>query len=294
MLRLFDHLRRAALASFGHSAFSTAKAAAYSAVFSLFPALLVVTTLLAITPEGGSFSGEIRAAFAQVLPPDTMYLVQAYFQINHTRSVHLIWSASFVTVAASMGFMLSLMEGFRRAYGLQRNVWSFWRERVVAFLLLPGTLIPMVFATLLVAFGHTIERWMVENADHVLRMYVLLVWRIIRWTIATCTSVAVLTVLYHFGVPHRRNWRTVLPGAALGTVTWFLVTLAYGWYVTRFSDYSLVYGSFGAGVATLIWLYMVSISILIGSEFNAQLFPLPGTLTRKPEHESAPVNPQTV
>jgi membrane protein len=295
MLRLFYHLRRAAWAAFGHSAFSSAKAAAYSAILSIFPALLVVTTLLAVTPQGDNFRGEIRSAFAQVLPPDTMVLVQAYFQINHVRSVHLIWTASFVTIFAAMGAMLSLMEGFRRAYRLPRGVWSFWRERTIAFLLVPGTLVPMVFATVLVAFGHSIERWMVDNAEHVLRSYVLLLWRMIRWAIAMITSVAVLTVIYHFGVPHRRHWRSVLPGATLGTLTWFLATLAYGWYVTRFADYSVVYGSLAAAVATLIWLYMVSISILIGAEFNAQLFPIPGTRDRDVEAIlPEPADPQTV
>jgi uncharacterized BrkB/YihY/UPF0761 family membrane protein len=53
-----------------------------------------------------------------------------------------------------------------------------------------------------------------------------------------------------------------------------VATIIYGWYLTRFADYSIVYGSLGAGIATLVWLYMVSLSVLIGAEFNAQLFPL--------------------
>jgi len=57
-------------------------------------------------------------------------------------------------------------------------------------------------------------------------------------------------------------------------VTWFLATLIYGWYLTRYADYSVVYGSLGAGVATLIWLYLVSFSILIGAEFNALIYPV--------------------
>jgi membrane protein len=278
MLRLIHTLRRALWAAFGHGAFTTAKAAAYSAILSIFPALLVVTTVLAVAPEGENYRWEIRAAFMQVLPADTMALVQTYFQINHVRSVRLIWTSSFITLFAAMGVMMSLMEGFRRAYRLPRGTWGFWRERVVAFLLVPGTLVPMVFATTLVAFGHVIEHWMVENADHALRTYVLLMWRMIRWAIAMLTSIAVLAVVYHFGVPHKRGWRSVVPGATLGTLTWFLATLAFGWYVTRFADYSVVYGSLGAGVATLIWLYMVSISILLGCEFNAQLFPVPVAL----------------
>jgi membrane protein len=51
---------------------------------------------------------------------------------------------------------------------------------------------------------------------------------------------------------------------------WFLTTLAFGWYVTRFANYSQVYGSLGAGIALLFWLYIISLSVLCGAEFNAQ------------------------
>ncbi len=64
-----------------------------------------------------------------------------------------------------------------------------------------------------------------------------------------------------------------LPGATLATVMWFVTTLIFGWYVTRFANYSEVYGSLGAGVALLFWLYIISLSVLAGAEFNAQLFP---------------------
>ena len=273
LLSLWTSLRRATWNAFLHNAFTTAKAAAYSAILSLFPTVLVATTVLALSPESETLS-DIRAAFYDILPPDTMSLVQSYFQMNHARSVRLIWSATAIAFFASSGFMLSIMEGFRRAYRLPRGTWNFWRERVVAFGLIPITLVPMLFATMLIIFGHQIERWMIDNANHALRLYVLFLWRLVRWLIAMATSVAVLAVIYHFGTPKTQDWRRVLPGASLATATWFLATLLYGLYVTRFADYSVVYGSLSAVVATLVWLYMVSVSILIGAEFNAQVFPL--------------------
>lgn len=56
----------------------------------------------------------------------------------------------------------------------------------------------------------------------------------------------------------------------MATAMWFLTTLAFGWYVTRFANYSEVYGSLGAGIALLFWLYIISLSVLCGAEFNAQ------------------------
>src|SRR5271166_2185052 len=151
MLRTFDHLRRAMWRAFSHGAFTNAKAAAYSAILSVFPALLVVTTVLALTPETDTVRGDIRNAFSEILPPDTMSLVQAYFQTNHARSVRLIWTSSLITTAAAMDVLLTLMAGFRSAYLLPSGEWGFWRERAVAFALVPATLLPLIFATGLVA-----------------------------------------------------------------------------------------------------------------------------------------------
>jgi membrane protein len=72
------------------------------------------------------------------------------------------------------------------------------------------------------------------------------------------------------GMQRPRSWRTVIPGAVVATTMWFVTTLAFGWYVTRFANYSEVYGSLGAGIALLFWLYIVSLSVLCGAEFNTQ------------------------
>lgn len=274
MLRHFHHLRRAVWEAFRHSVLTNAKAAAYSAILSIFPALLVVTTLLAFSPETDSLRGDLRLAFSSILPADTMSLVQAYFQINHARSIRIVVTCVFVTIAAATGAMLSLMEGFRRAHKRPRGEWDFWKEHILAVVLVPGAVVPMIFATLLVAFGHVIERWMIEIAGYELRFYVVFFWRAVSWLIAVATSVATLGVIYHFGTPGERPWKQVIPGAVMATITWFLTTLIYGWYVTRHADYSVVYGSLAAGIATLVWLYMVFVIILMGAEYNAQIFPV--------------------
>lgn len=268
-----------------HDNFTLAKAAAYSGILSLFPALLVVTTILAMTPDAETVRGELRSAFDQVLPPETMGVVQSYFQNDHSRSMQLVWSASVVTLLGAMGVTLTFMEGFRRAYRLPRGTWGFWHTRLISVGLIPICVVPMVFATLLVAFGHPIENWMIDRADHILRTYVIIAWRVVRWAIALGSASAVLATVYRFGTPHIRHWKYVLPGATTASVTWFLTTLLYGWYVTH-AQYSLVYGSLAAAVATLVWLYITSLSVLIGAEFNAQLFPPEGNLLQGDEPQA--------
>ncbi len=271
---LLQDLRRALWKAFGHNAFTIAKAAAYSELLSLFPALLVIATLLSAAPASEAVRSDIHTLLSDLLPPDTMNLAQGYFAPTSARSHRLVISACIVAVAAAMGVMLSLMEGFRRAYRLPRGQFGFWKERLVALLLIPSTLLPMLGATAFVVFGHQIEQWMVSNADHELRSYVLLGWRGVRWMIALITSVAVLQVIFHFSTAVRPPWLRTVPGALLATSMWFGSTMAYGWYVTRFADYSRVYGSLGAGIATMVWLYFVSVAALLGAEFNAQVYPL--------------------
>jgi membrane protein len=93
-----------------------------------------------------------------------------------------------------------------------------------------------------------------------------------RWSVALVTSATVLTALYHFGTKRKEHWAWVVPGAITGTVLWFPSTLAFGWYVTRIANYSRFYGSFGAGIATLVWLYITAFSVLIGAELNGAIY----------------------
>jgi len=272
MTKFLSRLNKAVLQALANDVINTAKAAAYSGMLMLFPALLVITTLLAQVPEGNTLVGEIRASFDQFMPADTMDIFQSYVLSRRIHSAQVVLSATSLSLFAGLGMMLSLMEGFRRAYQLAPDTWGFWGRRLRALLLVPIALVPLSLATLVVVFGHQIEIWMIANSDHELRAMVLVFWRLVRWSVAFGTSTAVLTVLYHFGTKRKEHWLWVAPGAAAGTLLWFPSTLAFGWYVTRIADYTMFYGSFGAGIATLVWLYITAFSVLVGAELNGVFF----------------------
>jgi membrane protein len=269
---LIRTFRKALWVALEHDVLNTAKAAAYSGMLALFPALVVLTALLAQVPEGTSLVGEIRASFEQFLPADSMSLLQSALETRRLHSAQLIFSAAGLSVFAGLGLMLSLMEGFRRAYEQPLNKWGFWQRRARALLLVPIVLVPLSLATLLLVFGRQIEAWMIDNAGHELRHFVLFSWRMVRWAIALLTGVSVLGALYHFGTWRKEHWAWVGPGALAATLLWFPSTLAFGWYVTRIADYSMFYGSFGTGIATLVWLYLTSFSALLGAELNGVLY----------------------
>src|SRR5271155_577980 len=98
MARALEKFRLALLASLSNDVFGTAKGAAYSAILCLFPTILVITTLLAFTPESDTMRGETRAAFAEVLPQDTMTLVHDYFTTQKVRSESVLASALLVSL----------------------------------------------------------------------------------------------------------------------------------------------------------------------------------------------------
>jgi membrane protein len=126
---------------------------------------------------------------------------------------------------------------------------------------------------MLVAFGNRIETRIIFALGREFGVLILLMWMVIRWMIAILTSIAVISLIYHNAVPRTQPWHSVLPGATLGTVLWFLTTMLFGWYLQNYADYSIIYGSLGVAITLLVWMYMVSLIILIGAEFNAMLFP---------------------
>jgi membrane protein len=273
MLRLVHTLRRAFLAAAAHDCFNIAQATAYSAIVSLFPALIVSAALVGFIPYSSPLRGVMAGIFNHILPSDVLPLVRGYFAASphNAHSRHVILSATFVSVLGASGVIATMMEGFRRAYNRPLHQWGFWHRRRISLLLVPLSLLPLSLISVLVVFGHYITVWLWFHVTPELRTTVLILSLIIRWSVAVFSSVSVIAVIYYKGTPIEQSFRRTLPGAAIATGLWFLTTLAFGWYVTRFANYSQVYGSLGAGIALLVWLYIIALSVLSGAEFNAQI-----------------------
>jgi membrane protein len=271
VLRFFDLLRKAVWRAFLHDAFAIAKASAYSSILTFFPTLLVLGSVLQARRNTQAFSREISDALTKILPAGAG-TAQAYLRGSTGRSISLLFTTSFLSLWLASGVMVSWMEGFRRCYELPK-IWNLVKERLVALSLVILAGIPLSCATILVAFGNRIETRILFHIGHEFSPYVYLMWMLIRWLIAISTSVAVIALIYHNAVPRTQPWHSVLPGASLATVMWFFVTMLFGWYLQHYADYSIIYGSLGAAIALLVWMYLISLVVLIGAEFNAMLYP---------------------
>lgn len=285
MFRLLRLLRRALWRAFEHDAFGIAKGAAFSAILTLFPTVLVVASVLAYSRRTHAVLREFSHALGSILPSGAGGPVISLLQGTQQHPIGILVPMSLLTLWTASGIMISWMQGFRNAYHLPKE-WGLVKERLIAFLLVFLTLVPMMFATSLIAFGNQIERWLAYSTAQEIGVLILLLWTAARWLIAALTSVGVILLIYHFAVPRTHPWHLVLPGAALATALWFPATVLFGWYLQRFSTYSVMYGSVGRAIALLVWLYIISVIILVGAEFNALIYPkrLIG-VEPTPEHE---------
>ena len=271
MLRFLRLLRIAFWRAFVHDAFAIAKASAYSSIFTFFPVLVLVGSVLANWRKGAPYLREISYALGSILPAGGNTALN-YLKGAPKHPLGFLLTTSLITLWTASGVMISWMEGFRRCYELPK-AWGLVKERLVAFLLVIFALIPMAFATTLVAVGSKFETRLLPYLDPDFSAYVLLMWGGIRWVIATLTSISVIALIYHHAVPRTQPWHSVIPGSILATGLWFSVTIGFRAYLQHFGDFGTIYGSLAAGMALLVWMYMISLVVLIGAEFNALLFP---------------------
>jgi membrane protein len=271
--RVYHLFERALDRTARHDLFNLAQSTAYSAMVSLFPALIVAAAVIGELPDTTPLRFQLAQFFDRVLPSDVSPLLQGYFvdAPHHARSGRVLLVAVIVSITGASSVIAKLMEGLRRANNLPRDCWSVWTRRGRAYALVPLSLLPFVITSSLVVFGHVIVVWLAQDVMPSARVTVYLFALLIRWIVALTGSVGLIALLYHMGTPMQQSWKRTLPGAVAATIMWFLSTLAFGWYVTRFANYSQVYGSLGAGIALLFWLDLISLSLLCGAEINAQL-----------------------
>lgn len=266
-------LRRSIFAAFDDGCLAIAKGAAYSALLSFFPVLTSAATILVQT-RAEFVSRTIEDALDQIVPPGSEGLVMQQFRVTGARPVSLLIVAGIISVWAASGVIKSLMDGFQAIYRIPRSR-GFLQTQGVAIALVLLAAFPLVCATALVIFGTQVEStvlgWLkVDPILTTLSSLTRFVSRGARYLLAFLTTVSVTCTLYFFGPYRSQRWRYVWPGAVLATIFWLLATAGFAWYVRNIGHYNVMYGSVGAGIALLVWMYLMAVIALIGCEFNAE------------------------
>jgi membrane protein len=258
---------------YSHGALGSAKGAAYSALLSFFP-VLTFTTAALVEADAANVARRIATLLFEFSPPEVEQFLRTWLYEHSMHRTSLRVAAVVLALWAASGVMASLMEAFQRAY-LKENTRGIIHQRLVAIALVLLSLMPAVGATVLLVQGDRAEtsvmQWLgVVGSEDILRPGIRLIGRLTRYFVAfSCVGVVTL-MLYWLG-PDVKGPRRLLPGTALATLLWLLLTQAFTWYLRNVANYSQLYGSVGAVIVFLVWMYLLALVAMGGCEFNAAL-----------------------
>jgi len=266
-------IKRSLISAFDDGCFDAAKGAAYSALLSFFPVLTSAAAIMVQT-KTEFVADSLQNFLSQIVPPGTEDLVVQQFRVMGERPLSLLIGAALISLWAASGVFKSLIEGFHYAYRVPRNR-GFFHGTAVAVALVLLSAVPLFCASVLILFGTQIEKlvlgWL--KVDPILNpLAPLWEWlsRAARYALAFAANIAVTATLYYIGPYRKQRWRYVWPGATLSTIAWLLATVVFAWYVNNIARYNVMYGSIGAAIALLVWMYLIALIALIGCEFNAE------------------------
>lgn len=258
-------LRSASLATYHDNCLEMAKGVAFSSLLSFFPVLTTLAAIL-VQVKTAEVARTMAGLLSEAVPPGTRDVVRALFVVHGQRPKWLLIAALLLSTFAASGAMMSMMHSFRAVYRIPSGR-SFVRERAMAMLLVFVVALPVLGASTLIVFGSRAENmvigWLGDQG------WVLLMGKALRYGAAFGAFVAVTGLVYYIGPNRKQQVRYVVPGAILATLLWLLATLAFGWYVRHIANYNVLYGSVGAGLALLVWMYLLAVIALFGCEFNA-------------------------
>jgi len=245
-----------------------AAALAYYFVLSLFPALIFSSAVVAYLPVPDLFN-QALALLARFLPADAMGLVRRVLAdvVSPNKGTFLSLGILGTLWAASGGFAATI-EALNIAYDV-RDDRPFWKTRVLAVGLafLTGTL--MLVALSVMVVGPRFGGWLAGRV-HLSELFVLL-WPYIHWTVAAAFTILAIEALYFLAPNLKQRFRATLPGAVVAVSCWIGLSYLLGIYFRHFGNFNKTYGTLGAAVALMVWLYWTGFAMLVGAELNQEL-----------------------
>jgi membrane protein len=241
-------------------------------LLSFFPVLTTVAALL-VQARADDVARTIAGLLYDVVPPGTEDVVRTLFVVHGSRPKSLLIGATLLSAWAASGAFLSLMEGFRAVYHIPSGR-GFWADRGIAIALVFASAAPILGGVAAIVFGSRAERMLVQWVGLLgegveFRGWVRLGGQALQLGAAFVTFVLVAALVYYVAPNRRQTLYFVFPGAVLTTVLWMLSTLVVGWWIRNIANYNLLYGSVGAGLALVVWMYVLAVIALFGCEFNA-------------------------
>ncbi|MBO0904197.1 YihY/virulence factor BrkB family protein [Jiella sp. MQZ13P-4] len=245
-----------------------AAGATFYLLLALFPAFAVFVSFYGFVSDPTTISDHI-AFIGRFLPQAGTDLLEAQLT-NLTKQNSASLSLGFVTgfifaMWSANNGIKTLFEAMNVAYG-ESEKRSFLRLNLVAFgFTLGGIFLAVVLFT---AIGIV----PVLMAIFGLRSFSEGVIAALRWPVVYLLVVFSIAVIYRYGPSRRRaRWRWVVFGATLTASIWLLASIGFSWYLQNFANYNAMYGSLGAVVGFMMWVWISSLIFIVGAEINAEM-----------------------
>lgn len=256
--------------------FGRAAQLSYYFLLALFPLLIFLTSIvgLVIGTESGIRQNLFRY-LSQVMPPSALQLIESTMQeVTAASSGSKISLGILATLWAASNGMGAITEALNVAYDVKESR-PWWKQRLTAIGLTAALSILIISALVIVLAGGKIADSLAES--FALGSVFTLTWKILQWPIVLAAMLFAFAMIYYFA-PDVRNqkWVWITPGAVLGVALWLLVSFGFRLYLNYFNSYSKTYGSLGAVIILMLWLFFTGAAVLIGGEVNAEI-----------EHEAA-------
>jgi membrane protein len=268
---------------FEHPMATYAAALAYRGLFGLFPFLFILVVLLGAL----GFSDFIDRAMDQARAQSSPYVPQqlepvvepAQEQVQPLLGMieraekqaggDLLFFGVAVALWSVSAVARTLTEAFNVAYQLTESR-RWWKQLLLSLAFGPILALVVIVSVALMLIGPQLVGSIAEvvNLDEVF----VRLWGWLRFPVALLLLAVVLSVVYHFGPNARQRYRSVVPGAALSVVLWAISSVGFSVYLANFADYGATYGSIGAAVGLLFYLYLCASVVLVGAELNAALY----------------------
>jgi membrane protein len=241
---------------------------AFYALFAVFPALSALVALYGLTADPASVDAQF-GMLSSVLPQQAYEIViDQIRRLANTSSQSLgwglilsigvaVWSVGNLTQAMFAALNIAYEEPERRSvlrFYLSAFTFAVLGIASGALMLIAIVYVPILFTY--AGYPDAFERLV----------------RIARWPLLALVVLVLLALLYRYG-PCRRSakWRWVTVGSVFATVLWLIASAGFSYYVSHFANYDRIYGSLGAVVVLLFWLYLSFYIVLLGAEINAEL-----------------------
>lgn len=243
-------------------------AVAFYALFALVPALVAMISVYGLFADPSAVESQVRS-WLGAAPSDVRDLVVSQLtSITQRRASAIGLGAVFgilVALWSAAGGVGHLVDAVNIAYDeTDRRGW--FRRKALALLLTVGAVVFVVFAVTAIA---VLPAWL---ADTGLGPAGRIAAGVLRWVVLLFGMLVALAVLYRWA-PDRDEprWRWTSVGAVVATVLWLVVSIGFSVYTANFGSYDTTYGSLGAVVVLMFWLFLTAFCVILGAELNAEL-----------------------